>query len=368
MRVARVERNSAGFRAGIRPGDTVLRVNGEAVLHELDFSFLSAAAAFTVELVRRGQTRRVCVERRSARALGVTLSQKPIARCPNRCIFCFVDQLPRGMRKRLYIKDEDVRHSFLNGNYVTLCGAARRDLERIARYRLSPLYISVHATDTRVRTRMLRNPRAAAILDQLRFLERNGIAFHAQIVVCPGINDGAVLRRTLSALRRFRSGLLSLAVVPVGLTRHRSNGLRPVSRGEAARVVALVEKYSDEDRRGTRVRRIFASDEFYLTAGLSVPPRSYYGDYPQIENGVGLVRRLLDRWRSLKPSLGTACRSGRGRAKPWRALVATSKDASPFLERIVLDINAALPSACIEVAAVENRFFGDTVTVAVLLT
>lgn len=374
IRVIHIDKQSAAYHAGIRTGDRICSVNNVPVEHELDFSFLTATSRSTIVVRRAGRIRVLVMRRGDGMTTGVEFSPTPIRRCGNRCVFCFIDQLPPGMRRRLYVKDEDCRHSFLNGNYVTLCGARGRELRQIVRFGLSPLYLSVHATEPRVRRAMLRNRRAGSIMRQLVFLERHGIRFHTQIVVCPGLNDGGVLRATLADLCRLRKGMLSCAVVPVGLTRFHRNGLQPISIREAQRIVSQVSRISERDRRACGVRRIFLADELYLKAGVPIPPRSHYGDYPQIENGVGLLRSLLQQWQALKRSLSPPRRTIHlrrplSRFQPRRYVcVITSKAAFRVIDNIVARLSESFPGVQCRAVAVENRYFGPEVTVAGLLT
>ena len=288
-----VKHGSPAYKAGLRKGDSIVSVNGERVNDGLEFGFFSARSRATIQAIR-GNTRIVCIMLRpSGKAAGVLFREKPILRCGNRCIFCFIDQMPPGFRKSLYVKDEDYRHSFTNGNYITLSHTPRSRLLRIARLGLSPLYVSVHASDSGVRRRMLGNPIAFDIMKQLRFLERRAVRFHTQVVVCPGINDGRVLRKTIQDLLTLKAGLLSIAVVPVGLTRHRKTPLVPVNRADALYICREVSRISDRHAAVEGRRRVFCADEFFIKAKLPIPPKKYYEDYPQIENGVGLVRRIL---------------------------------------------------------------------------
>ena len=366
LRVRGVAAGSPAGRAGVKKGDTVLAVNGTPVEDDLDFLFHAEPPAFVLTVLRDGGRRQIAVE--APGPTGLRFAPRRIGRCANKCVFCFVDQLPKGMRKSLYVKDEDYRHSFLYGNYVTLAGAKRSDLDTIATLRLSPLYVSVHATDPKVRRRLLSNPRAADIMRQLRYLLGRGIRVHTQIVVCPGYNDKGVLRRSLEELLALGDGVLSVAVVPVGRTRYGSPGLRQVSAGEAREICDLIGLQGDREKKNSGFRRVFAADELFLRAGRTIPARGYYEDYPQIENGVGLVRRTLEEWSSVRRRLR--------RSKPYvsapsgtrRVGIVTSRSAAACMTTIARGLERMLPGTHIEVVAVENRFFGASVTVAGLLT
>ena len=361
-RVTHLLPGSLAYKAGIRTGDRIMTVNGEPIRDGLDFLFYTGTQHLVVILSRRAGVRTVRLTRTPGKPLGIQFAPGKVRRCNNRCLFCFVLQLPRGLRRSVYVKDEDYRHSFLNGNYLTLTSETRRDFNDIITKGLTPLYISVHATDTKVRRLLLGNPRAPDIMRQLRFLQENGIQCHTQIVVCPGINDGSILRTTIRDLLGL-PGVLSVAVVPVGLTAHRKTPLRMVDRAVARTVCSMIDPMSDRDRAIHGRRRLFIADEFFLRADRAVQARRYYEDFPQIKNGVGLVRQLLDEWRDLRRKrTGPRVRPPGVRKRP---VIVTGVSAAPFLERIAGQ-TAATPAA--DVVPVVNRFFGESVTVAGLLT
>jgi putative radical SAM enzyme (TIGR03279 family) len=378
--VRRVPRGSPLYRAGVRSGDKITAVNGQRVADELDFRFHAASPRLQIALIRNGALRTVGAERAQGSFLNIEFHEKAIRRCVNRCIFCFIDQMPPGLRKRLYIKDEDLTHSFLNGNYITLTNASDEMLQRVVRLGLSPLFISVHATDPVVRRRMFGvRRRLPPIMDQLGFLAHNGIRLHTQIVVCPGYNDGAVLASTVAALLSFGpESMLSIAVVPVGLTRFRrqTTPLAPVDRAGAEKICRTISAASDRDRALHGKRRLFLSDEFFLRAGYAIPPAAYYEDYPQIGNGVGLVRQMLDVWDAVEPAFSPAgkrrlrlrCRrKKRLRIRQKKYLLLTSQSAFPFIRTIAAQVQQVHDKP-VHVEPVTNRFFGETVTVAGLLT
>jgi putative radical SAM enzyme (TIGR03279 family) len=319
--------------------------------------------------VRRGG-RTFCVKlvRPPNVELGMRFADAALSLCANHCIFCFIDQMPAGLRKTLYVKDEDVKHSFANGNYVTLGAMTYEELDRLCSLGLSPLYVSVHATDKRVRQRMLGNTNIGDIMHQLGFLEKNGVGFHAQIVVCPGFNNGAVLEQSIRDLCTFTRGLLSVAVVPVGLTRFKKKMLEPVDRNEAGRICFTVNALSDADMRRRGTRRVFLADELFILAGLPIPKRQYYEDYPQLENGIGLVRTLLDEWRGVKRELAVAGPHAQRKSPAPKILVVTSESAHPYLARIARELSTRGAGARVAAVAAKNRFFGGGVTVAGLLT
>jgi putative radical SAM enzyme (TIGR03279 family) len=357
-----------GQACGIRKGDQVLSVNGIPVADETDFRFGTAQQVSHVMVRRNRNVISLKLLRPHNTETGVTFADAGIAWCSNHCIFCFIDQMPPGLRASLYVKDEDVMHSFVNGNYVTLAAMTRARLGRLCRLGLSPLYVSVHATDHAVRQRMLGNRNIGDIMDQLTFLERNGIRFHAQIVVCPGFNDGPVLTRTILDLCGFAKGLLSVAVVPVGLTKYQNRVLKPVGRDEAQRICSEVAALGDSDLRRIGRRRVFCADELFIAAGLPMPPGRYYEEYPQLENGVGLVRRLLDEWRTAKRALAAGRTTRRNAARARPVLLVTSESAYPYIARFAGELPEFFPCLQILAIAAKNDFFGGHVTIAGLLT
>jgi putative radical SAM enzyme (TIGR03279 family) len=363
-----ISRDSSFFKGGLRKGDRILRINGEQLYSELDFHYFVADDYLFIEIERKNKLFTLEINRYQGDFTGITLVEQPIHRCTNRCIFCFIDQMPPGLRKSLYIKDEDIRLSVINGNYVTLSNFSRQDLKNIVRIGLSPLYISVHTTDATLRERMLQNCKAAPIMEQLIFLASNKIQLHTQIVVCPSHNDGLALKKTIADLLTLNDSLQSVAIVPVGLTRYRKQLLQPVDRKNAAKICRMVSRVSDRQAQKNGARKIFLADEFYIKAKLPIPELNYYEDFPQIENGVGLVRQLIDSWQKVKPHLLRQKKPPRGIKKKKRLLVVTSVSAYPFIQEIVDELEQVNSFVSIEVVAVTNSFFGESVTVAGLLT
>jgi putative radical SAM enzyme (TIGR03279 family) len=362
LRVEAVEPESAADRAGIVAGDRILSVSGKPVHDLLDLFFLTGKSRFPLEWRSRDGERSICNFRLDGEQLGIHPEPVRVRKCRNRCIFCFVHQLPKDLRRTLYVKDEDVRLSFLHGQYVTMTDVTDEEMARILRYRLSPLYVSIHATDAALRRRMLGNPHAKDILDVMRQLVRKGITIHGQIVVCPGINDGPVLERTLSDLMAFRPGLATVAVVPVGLTAHRKGlpPLRNVTHEEAASTIGLVDRFRKEAGENDGEPFVMAADEYYLLAGRAVPGRRFYGGFSQIENGVGLIRSFLDEANALfrRKRLGHAERGG---------VVVTGLSPAgvvgPFLERY-----SGAAGAAFDAVPVPNRLMGPSVTVTGLVS
>ncbi len=362
-----VARGSPFYHGGLRGGDRILAINGENIVSELDFHFFAADERLFITGLRNEQPFELEVERTEGAFTGVILMEQPMQRCSNHCIFCFIDQMPPGLRHSLYIKDEDVRLSLFNGNYITLSTFQKRDLEQIVRIGLSPLFISVHATDTALRRRMLRNRKAPDIMQQLSFLAAHGIRFHTQIVVCPSYNDGEMLERSVGELLMLGESLRSIAVVPVGLTRFRTQELPAVDRQVAVTVCRTMDRMSDRAAKKDGFRKVFLADEFFIKAQLPIPGRKYYEDYPQIENGVGLVRQLLDSWQSVKKRLHPRKVKYRGNYQGGR-LIITSVSARSFIRMIIDEFHMMCPDVRFDIIAVTNHFFGETVSVAGLLT
>lgn len=365
VKIKSITDDSFFYRAGLRRNDVVTHIDGQRITDELDFRFYAAADLFNMALVRGTKNLELIVQRVEGSFLDVEFFEKPINLCKNRCIFCFIDQMPPGLRSSLYIKDEDFKHSFFNGNYVTLSSATKTDLQRVAMLGISPLFISVHATDTSVRNKMLRNSKAPPILEQLLFLKESGVSFHTQIVVCKGYNDGDVLLKTIKDLFSFGQSLMSIAVVPVGLTIFRKFPLNGIDSDTAQWVCNEINKISEVQKDKDGFRKLFLADEFFIKAGMKIPGRDYYEEYPQLENGIGLVRQMLDKWAACKRKI----KSGKIKLKSMHpSLVVTSVSAFAFIDRIIKDAKAICPDLDINVVAVVNRFFGETVTVAGLLT
>jgi putative radical SAM enzyme (TIGR03279 family) len=361
--VAAVRRRSDAARAGLRAGDRILSINGHALRDAIDFQFFGAEGTLRLKLERDGAARALAL-RRGAEDLGVQLvppRPREIATCANKCVFCFIHQNPRGLRKSLYVKDDDFRLSFLHGNYITLSDLDEAALERIETQRLSPLYVSVHATDPALRHRLLGSPRHAAdILPRLERLTRAGIRVHAQVVLCPDWNDGAHLARTVADLAPLHPGLATVAIVPVGLTRHRERlpQLRLLTPGEARTLIDAVDEWQDRFLAAFGSRFVFLADEIFLLADRALPPAEAYEGFALAEDGVGLVRRFED-------DLGRELSRQRSRG-PRAVTLVTGELYGPRLTRLLGQLRNGGPA--VRVAPVPNDFFGRTIGVAGLLT
>ncbi len=364
LRIEAVEPGSTAHRWDLQSGDYLTAVNGEVVSDILDY-YYSLSEGKAVISFRRGNLEwNVSLTGNAPSGLGLRFSRPfgRIRRCNNRCVFCFVDQQPPGLRPSLNFKDDDYRLSFWEGNFVTLTNCTRSDLNRIITQRLSPLYVSVHATRPGLRAEIMRNPKAGKIHEQLRTLAGGGITLHTQVVLCPGWNDGEELSRTVTDLTGLYPAVRSVALVPVGLTKHRE-GLQPlkgVTAVEAETVLAFLEAAQKKNMRRFGARLVYATDEFYLLAGKPFPPAKEYEGFPQLENGVGLARRFIDAWRRVEKRLPPA-------AAPKRAVVVTGTLAQALVRPVVERLNL-IEGLEVEILAVANRFFGPGVTVAGLLT
>lgn len=360
IRVTAVEHGSIAEELGLQVGTELISVDGRELEDFLDWEFATAEEAFLLHVRHPdGEEIEFDIERPLGEPIGVSLEPARIRRCANRCDFCFVDGLPDGLRDVLYIRDDDYRLSFRYGNFATLTNLKPRDVRRIKEYRLSPLYVSVHATDPAVRRYLLRNPTAPEIIPQLRDFADAGIEFHTQVVMSPGVNDGAVLRQTLSELYAFGSAVLGCSVVPVGLTEYSKHHLvREPTEEECRAAIVLIDEQAAVARRERGVTWAFGADELYLRAGVELPPAGYYDGFDQVENGVGSVRWLQQRIMEETPEL---------RGWSGRRVGVVTGTAMAALMPMVLEPLAEVTGARFELIPVVNSLFGASVTTAGLL-
>jgi len=362
IRVQAVAPDSLGAALQLIPGTELLTVNGKDLEDFLDWEFMSADDQFVLRArLPSGEEIEYDIERPEGLPMGVMLEPPRIRRCANHCDFCFVDGNPQGMRQALYIRDDDYRLSFRYGNFATLTNLKPWDLERIVEYRLSPLYVSVHATDPVVRRWLLRNPEAPEVVSQLRWFVERGISLHTQVVLVPGVNDGPQLVRTMTDLYGLGPNVLSVSVVPVALTEFSKHALvRQPTRDECRAALATVDDFAARAVADRGVPWCYGADDLYLQADMPLPPAEWYGDFEQRENGVGAVRYLQTRIQAARQAL----ESERWRDK--RIGIVTGKAMGPLLPQVAADLTA-LTGAHFEILTLENTLFGPSVTTAGLL-
>jgi putative radical SAM enzyme (TIGR03279 family) len=360
VKVSRIERNSIAEELGILPGTELLTVNGRPLADFLDWEFLTADEELVIEARQPdGEDVIYELERLDGEPLGVSLVPPAVRRCANKCEFCFIEGLPPGLRKPLYIRDDDYRLSFAYGNFATLSNVKERDIERILEYRLSPLYVSVHATNHEARKVLLNNQRVPDIKAQLSRLTAGGIQFHAQMVVVPGLNDEAVLEESLTDLWNMGDAVLSAAVVPVGLTQfsHLYTG-KGMDRDTARTILVQVEKWGKRAKKERGETWVFGSDELYMLAQRELPDAEHYGEFAQIENGVGSVTSL--RMRVAGGMDRVVRRDGQ------RIGVVTGMAMAPLMKPLLEQLSEA-SGAEFKLIVAENSLFGPTITTAGLL-
>ena len=364
VKIINIESGSIAEELGLKPGFSVIAINGRDINDRLDFRYYVTDEK--VELLVRQEEEEVLyeIEKDADEQLGITLEDMKLKSCGNNCVFCFVYQNPKGMRKPLYFKDEDYRFSFLYGHYVTMTTVKQKDLDRIVEQRLSPLYISVHATEEKVRKLLLGIKFDDHLLEKIEFLTSNGIELHAQIVLCPNINDGAVFRQTVNDLKRFYPRVQSIAVVPLGLTRYRDNlmEMRMHTEQELGEALDTINGFREELRAELGDPFVYPADEFFIRAGRSLPHADYYGAFYQIENGVGEFRDMIDSFEFDKKMLS-------GRLNQTAAITwVTGELAAPLLDEYIVEPVRRMGNLHIDLIPVKNEFYGPSIQVSGLLT
>ncbi len=369
-------------RAGIQPGDLIRTINGKPVRDLVDYRFYVADEELSIGFERQQTLHEVQITKSYDESLGVLFGEEPtpfIRQCANKCVFCFIQGLPErfapqpglahGMRSSLYIKDDDYRYSFLFGNFITLTNLKEHDWQRLDEQKLTPLYVSVHTTNPELRRKMVDGPRAGDILEHIRRLGSMHITCHTQLVLCPTINDGAELKRSIEELAELQPIVESISVVPVGLTKYNNMiktgdlpPLRHYTREEAEAIIEQVEGYQRrfEAENAEGYPFVYLSDEWYYITGREFPSAQHYGSYAQIENGVGMTRFLIEQWKRSKRKLPTTM------PQPRRVTLVTSVMAKPIIEQLAEDMRRT-QGLEVQVMPVVNRFFGAEVTVAGLL-
>ena len=362
-KIIAVQKGGIGEELGMEIGDELLGFNGEQIVDVLDYAFYDSQEEFTLNLrTKQGEKVDIDIEKEEDESLGLELDEsvqlEPM-RCKNKCLFCFVDQLPKGMRDTLYVKDDDYRLSFVSGNYVTLSNIGQKELDRIAKLRLSPLYISVHAFDREIKTKLVSNPESAKVFDKMDFLANHGITMHTQIVLCKNLNDGKVLDKTLEELYKRYPSVKTVAVIPVGLTGHRQKlyPLESFGKEDAVKVIAQVEEFNKK----AGGEFCWCSDEFYIKAEKQLPPYESYGDFDQIENGVGLCAEFEEEFLSALDEVG-------GSKAELNIASVTGQSFKDILKSLCEKLKDKYPNVNLRVKDIYNDFFGRSITVAGLIT
>ena len=364
-----VDRGSRAYRAGLEAGDKLLTINGNEINDVLDYRFYLADTRLEIVIDRGGEINDTVIRKGEHDDIGLHFETPLMDKkhsCRNKCIFCFIDQLPGGLRDTLYFKDDDSRLSFLHGNYVTLTNMSDEDIDRIIKMHISPVNVSVHTTNPELRCKMMSNKRAGYVLGYLDRLAKTGIKICGQIVLCKGVNDGDELTRTMHDLAALHPATVSVSVVPAGMTKYRDGlyPLRQFTKEDCRAVIAQVEDFAGKCLEYYGSRIIFCSDEFYLKAGLPLPNEEYYEDYSQIENGVGMITSFETEFLSELDYLDEYTENFR----PVKKSIATGEAAYPLLKRMADRLMEKVDGLSVEVYKIKNDFFGDTITVAGLLT
>ena len=370
VKITHVDKKSRAARAGILSGDVLCTIGNREIRDVLDYRFFLAESTVTLGLLRNNEPYEVTIKKSQYDDIGLDFETALMDKkqsCHNKCIFCFIDQLPKGMRETLYFKDDDSRLSFLHGNYVTLTNLHECDIDRIIEMRISPINISVHTTNPELRVKMMHNKRAGEVLSYIKRLADAGIALCGQIVLCRGINDGDELLRSMKDLSQFFPAMQSVSIVPAGLTKYRDNlyPLTSYTKEEAGEVLDMIDGFADklEEKIGHRV--FFAADELYLKAERPIPKEAYYEGYPQIENGVGMIRSTLDEFYDeleyINEYLGEV-------TLPRTVSIATGVAAFDTICEMACELEKRVDGLSINVYKIINNFFGESITVAGLLT
>ena len=365
VKINSVAESSPASKCGICEGDLLVAINGHTVKDVLDYMYYAAETEITLDIVRHGEELTFHILKDEYDDLGLefeTFLMDSKQRCSNNCVFCFIDQMPPGMRETLYFKDDDARLSFLQGNYVTLTNLKQEDIDRIIKMKLN-INVSVHTTNPELRVKMMKNRFAGEKLKFIRQLAENGIKLNCQVVCCPGLNDGDELRRTLSDLGKLMPNITSMAVVPVGVTRFR-DGLYPLTtfdKKTAGDTIDIIAEYQNEFLRRYGTRTVYPSDEFFLIAERDIPTTEFYEDYSQYENGVGMLRSLMDEFDN-------AIKIAEWDGKERHVTIATGYSPYPIICQLAKKAEKAFPHLKCDVVRIRNDFFGETITVTGLIT
>ena len=370
VRIKSVEEGSLAKKAGIKALDTLVSINGNEICDVLDYRFYLAEKRLSLELVNEEGKYHVRIKKGEYDDIGLEFETPLMDKkqsCRNGCIFCFIDQNPQGMRAPIYFKDDDSRLSFIHGNYVTLTNMYDKDIDRIIKMRMSPINISIHTTNPELRVQMMKNKRSGEVLSYLDRFRDAGLSMCAQIVLCKGVNDGEELLRSMRDLAKYYPNLSSVSVVPAGLTKHR-DGLYPLtdfSPEESGAVIDMIDSFAEQHKEKFGSRLFFAADEFYLKSGRDIPEADYYEDYPQLENGVGMIRSFLDEFEDAAVDIEELAES---LTEPRHVAAATGYASYPTLKSMADAIMKITDKVKIDVYPIKNEFFGDSITVSGLLT
>ena len=365
--ISKVDDGSPAAKAGVKIGERLIAINGNNIKDVLDYKYYSYESRLKLELENaKGEKKERRIIKREGEELGIefeTYLMDKARHCSNRCVFCFIDQLPKGMRKTMYFKDDDARLSFLVGNYITMTNLSEREVKRMIDLRISPINISVHTTNPELRSVMLGNPRGGPSLQIMQRFYEAGLLMNCQVVLCPGLNDGEELKKTLCDLVEMHPVVNSVSVVPVGLTKHRKGlyQLRDMDANTASEAIKIVNSFGDECMAKHNYRVVYASDEMYLIAGMPIPGSEYYDDYPQLENGVGMMRLFEDDFKYFSDVI-----EPKESVRPFA--IATGKASAEFINRLLDFAPQKWHNVPYSVYAIENKFFGEKVTVAGLIT
>ena len=362
--ITKVDPGSIAEKYNINQDDILIYINGHELTDHIDYEYYMGESKLCLTLKNNsGEIREVNIKKYEGEDIGLSFLMSGLEdkkHCRNKCLFCFVDQLPCGMRDTLYFKDDDWRFSFLMGNYITLTNISDEEFDRIIAKKISPLYISVHAADSETRKKLLTNKNAGGIIEKIKMLTDNGIVIHPQIVMCPGINDGEILKDTIDKLYAMYPGVRSLAVVPAGLTAHRDglHDISPVTKTDAQKAIDIIEKYTNKIYEEHDEHFVYASDEMYIRAQRKLPDFYAYDDFPQIENGVGLIAKFFD---EAEYAFDDFCK-----AKYKQISIATGVDFEPYMKEIAIMLKKQY-NIDVYVYGIKNKYFGESITVAGLL-
>lgn len=367
VKIKKVKMFSLAYFKGVRSDDILLKINGNEICDFLDYKFYLQDDSLNLEYEHKGKVKSFTVKRATEDDIGLIFESYLMdkeKRCHNNCIFCFIDQNPKGMRESIYFKDDDSRLSYLFGNYITLTNLTEKDVDRIIKMHISPVNVSVHTMNSDLRVKMMKNKNAGKCLDYLKRFADAGVSINSQLVLCPGINDGDELRYSLEKLSELYPAIESIAAVPVGVTKHRDGlfEMPEYNKNTASEVIDIIEEYGNKFIEKFGKRLVYASDEFFLKAEREIPESDYYEEYPQIENGVGMWRDFSDDFMSL---LEKCCADNK---KIDPVSLVTGKAAYPLIKTLANEVKMVYNDVDIKVHLIKNNFFGESITVAGLLT